>query len=197
LVILADEQTAGRGRMGRGWVAPPGSSLLMSLLLRPSWMSPDDSFTLTMMAGVALCEAVEQAAPLLAAEGMGERVVHRAGNALTDDLGADAYDVVLIAQLVHHFTDEQNRELARRVARALRPGGCYAILDFFRSATPKRARQVPSLFQFYFALTSQSGTWAPQEMASWQEGAELEPRRPIRLRTAPGIGIQAAMKPGR
>ena len=144
-----------------------------------------------------LPEAVEQAAPLLAAEGMGERVVHRAGNALTDDLGADAYDVVLIAQLVHHFTDEQNRELARRVARALRPGGCYAILDFFRSATPKRARQVPSLFQFYFALTSQSGTWAPQEMASWQEGAELEPRRPIRLRTAPGIGIQAAMKPGR
>jgi BirA family transcriptional regulator, biotin operon repressor / biotin---[acetyl-CoA-carboxylase] ligase len=67
LVVLAEEQTAGRGRMRRGWAAPPGSSLLMSLLLRPSWMPPDDSFTLTMMAGVALCEAVEQAAPLMAA----------------------------------------------------------------------------------------------------------------------------------
>jgi hypothetical protein len=36
LVVLADEQTAGRGRQGRAWAAPPGSSLLMSLLLRPS-----------------------------------------------------------------------------------------------------------------------------------------------------------------
>ena len=69
-----------------------------------------------------LPEAVEHAATILAAEGMGERVVHRAGDALSDDLGTDAYDVVLIAQLVHHFSDEQNRELAARVARALRPG---------------------------------------------------------------------------
>jgi BirA family biotin operon repressor/biotin-[acetyl-CoA-carboxylase] ligase len=66
LVILADEQTAGRGRQGRGWAAPPGSSLLLSLLLRPTWMSPGDAFALTMLAGVALCEAVEQAAPLRA-----------------------------------------------------------------------------------------------------------------------------------
>jgi chemotaxis methyl-accepting protein methylase len=54
---------------------------------------------------------------------MGDRVVHRAGNALTDDLGTGAYDIVLIAQVVHHFTADQNRELAERVARALRPGG--------------------------------------------------------------------------
>lgn len=35
LLVLADEQTAGRGRLERTWWAPPGSSLLMSLLLRP------------------------------------------------------------------------------------------------------------------------------------------------------------------
>lgn len=35
VVIIADQQTAGRGRHGRTWVASPGSSLLMSLLLRP------------------------------------------------------------------------------------------------------------------------------------------------------------------
>jgi BirA family biotin operon repressor/biotin-[acetyl-CoA-carboxylase] ligase len=67
LVILADEQTAGRGRQGRAWAAPPGSSLLMSLLLRPSWLSPADIFALTMLAGTALCEAVEQVAPVSAA----------------------------------------------------------------------------------------------------------------------------------
>jgi BirA family biotin operon repressor/biotin-[acetyl-CoA-carboxylase] ligase len=35
LLLVADEQTAGRGRLDRRWHAPPGSSLLMSLLLRP------------------------------------------------------------------------------------------------------------------------------------------------------------------
>jgi BirA family biotin operon repressor/biotin-[acetyl-CoA-carboxylase] ligase len=67
LVILADEQTAGRGRQGRSWAAPPGSSLLLSLLLRPHWLNPADTFSITMIAAVALCEAVEETAPLAAA----------------------------------------------------------------------------------------------------------------------------------
>ena len=36
LVVVADHQTAGRGRLGRTWTAPAGSSLLVSVLLRPS-----------------------------------------------------------------------------------------------------------------------------------------------------------------
>ena len=67
LVILADQQTAGRGRLGRAWAAPPGSSLLLSLLLRPTWLAPADAFCLTMLASVALCEAVEQVMPPRAA----------------------------------------------------------------------------------------------------------------------------------
>ncbi len=67
LVILAEQQTAGRGRMGRAWAAPPGSSLLLSLLLRPIWLAPADAFYLTMLASVALCEAVEQVTPPRAA----------------------------------------------------------------------------------------------------------------------------------
>jgi BirA family transcriptional regulator, biotin operon repressor / biotin---[acetyl-CoA-carboxylase] ligase len=35
VVAVADHQTAGRGRLGRTWVAPPGASLLVSILLRP------------------------------------------------------------------------------------------------------------------------------------------------------------------
>lgn len=142
-----------------------------------------------------LPEAVEQAAPLLAAEGMGERVVHRAGNALTDDLGTEAYDVVLIAQVVHHFSADQNREVAERVARALRPGGVYAVLDSFRPRTASEAGQPGALLEFYFALTSQSGTWAVEEIADWQRAAGLSPRRAIKFRTTPGVGIQAAFKP--
>jgi len=138
--------------------------------------------------------AVEQAAPILAAEEMGDRVVHRVGDALSDDLGSEAYDVVLASQLVHHFDDEQNRDLAARVARALRPGGIYAIIDALRPASAKDAGQLGALLEFYFALTSQSGTWTPQEMASWQRAAGLEPRRVLRLRNAPGVGVQVGVK---
>jgi BirA family biotin operon repressor/biotin-[acetyl-CoA-carboxylase] ligase len=35
IVLVADHQTAGRGRAGRTWVAPPGAGLLLSILLRP------------------------------------------------------------------------------------------------------------------------------------------------------------------
>jgi len=143
-----------------------------------------------------LPEAVEQAAPLLAAEGMGDRVVHRAGDALTTDLGSEAYDLVLIGQLVHHFSEAQNRELAAKVAAALRPGGVLAVLDEFRPHSAKEAGQLGALLEFYFALTSQSGTWAVEEIADWQRQAGLEPRSPIRFRTVPGVGIQAATKPG-
>ena len=140
-----------------------------------------------------LPQAVEAAAPLLEAEGMGDRVVHRAGDALTEDLGTETVDLVLIAQLVHHFSEGQNRELAQRVAAALRPGGVFAVLDEFRPRDAKQAGQLGALLEFYFALTSQSGTWAVEEIADWQRQAGLDPRRPIRFRTAPGVGIQAAV----
>ncbi len=61
LVVVADHQTAGRGRRGRTWSAPAGSSLLVSVLLRPR-LDIGRAHVLTMAAGLALRAAVEQAA---------------------------------------------------------------------------------------------------------------------------------------
>jgi SAM-dependent methyltransferase len=142
-----------------------------------------------------LPQAIEQAAPILAQEKIGDRVVHRAGNALTDDLGTEAWDVVFTAQLVHHFDDATNRELTRRVARALRPGGVFVIQEVTRPISPKHGGQTGALLDLYFALTSEAGTWSYEEMAEWQRQAGLEPKRPIRFRTMPGVGQQVAVKP--
>jgi BirA family biotin operon repressor/biotin-[acetyl-CoA-carboxylase] ligase len=60
LVAVADHQTAGRGRFDRRWDAPPGSSLLVSVLVRVH--STDAAFAFVMAAGVALAEAVETTA---------------------------------------------------------------------------------------------------------------------------------------
>jgi BirA family biotin operon repressor/biotin-[acetyl-CoA-carboxylase] ligase len=66
LVIIAEEQVSGRGRMQRTWIAPPGYNLLLSVLLRPA-LAATESFALTMLAAVALCEAVETATGVQAA----------------------------------------------------------------------------------------------------------------------------------
>jgi BirA family biotin operon repressor/biotin-[acetyl-CoA-carboxylase] ligase len=63
LVVVADEQTAGRGRLGRTWDAPPGSSLLVSVLLRRA----RDPGPVVMAAGVALVDAVREVAGVDAA----------------------------------------------------------------------------------------------------------------------------------
>lgn len=138
--------------------------------------------------------AIAEAAPILAREGMGDRVTHRVGNALTDDLGEDAWDLVLTAQLLHHFDEPTNRALTGRIARALRPGGLFVILEMVRPPAPDRAGQLGCLLDLYFALTSQSGTWSPAEMAGWQRAAGLEPRKPIFLRTAPGAALVVATR---
>jgi BirA family biotin operon repressor/biotin-[acetyl-CoA-carboxylase] ligase len=58
LVAVADHQSAGRGRRGRTWTAPPGSSLLVSVLLR-SRIDTERVHVLTMAAAVALRAAVQ------------------------------------------------------------------------------------------------------------------------------------------
>jgi BirA family transcriptional regulator, biotin operon repressor / biotin---[acetyl-CoA-carboxylase] ligase len=61
-LVTADEQTAGRGRQGRSWVAPPGRALLMSLVLREL----DESHALLpLAAAVAVCEACEASADVV------------------------------------------------------------------------------------------------------------------------------------
>ncbi len=139
--------------------------------------------------------AINYAAPILAKEKMGARIVHRAGNALTEDLGNAAHDFILIASLVHHFDDATNRALMQRVAKALRPGGVVAIVDALRIDAAQKIGQIGGLLDFYFAMTSESGTWSAEEMISWQRDAGLIPRKTIRLRMARDVGVQAAVKP--
>jgi BirA family biotin operon repressor/biotin-[acetyl-CoA-carboxylase] ligase len=59
VVVVADHQTAGRGRAGRTWSAPPGASLLVSILLRPPAPVVD---LCTMAVAVAAAGAVEEVA---------------------------------------------------------------------------------------------------------------------------------------
>ncbi len=57
-VLVAEKQTAGRGRLGRTWTSVPGASLTFSVLLRPASVPPDRRGWLSLLAGVAVASAV-------------------------------------------------------------------------------------------------------------------------------------------
>jgi BirA family biotin operon repressor/biotin-[acetyl-CoA-carboxylase] ligase len=59
LGVVADAQTAGRGRRGRGWFSPRGESVYCSVLLRPANLPSDRAGLLALAAGLAVAEAVD------------------------------------------------------------------------------------------------------------------------------------------
>ena len=63
-VAVAGEQTAGRGRLGRTWSAPPGAALLVSLGFRPTWLAPGHAWRLAASVALAMADAAEDAAGL-------------------------------------------------------------------------------------------------------------------------------------
>ncbi|HET7472112.1 MAG TPA: biotin--[acetyl-CoA-carboxylase] ligase [Candidatus Limnocylindrales bacterium] len=63
-VAVADEQTAGRGRNGRTWTAPPNAGLLLSAGFRPTWLPVDRVWRLAATVSMAMAEAAEEVAGL-------------------------------------------------------------------------------------------------------------------------------------
>ena len=63
-VAVADEQEAGRGRLGRSWAAPTGVALLLSCGFRPSWLPADRVWRLGASVALAMADAAEDAAGL-------------------------------------------------------------------------------------------------------------------------------------
>jgi BirA family transcriptional regulator, biotin operon repressor / biotin---[acetyl-CoA-carboxylase] ligase len=63
-VAVADAQSAGRGRHGRSWLAPPGAALLASIGFRPAWLAPERVWRLAAIVALAMADAAEDVAGL-------------------------------------------------------------------------------------------------------------------------------------
>lgn len=59
LVLMAESQTHGRGRMGRSWASSPGTGIYMSVLLKPK-IQPQRLSQLTLLAGLAVVQAINE-----------------------------------------------------------------------------------------------------------------------------------------
>lgn len=58
-LVIAETQSMGKGRLGRNWISPRGTGIWMSIILRPN-LSPDKAYQLTLLAGIAMCEAIRE-----------------------------------------------------------------------------------------------------------------------------------------
>ena len=61
-VVIAETQTKGRGRLGRTWASPPLRNLYLSIVLRPP-IAVAEAAQLTLVAGVAVAEAIKESVP--------------------------------------------------------------------------------------------------------------------------------------
>ncbi len=116
------------------------------------------------------------------------------GNALTYDFGVEVYDMVLMSNLAHHLTAQQNELVAQKVAKALRGDGVFVINEFIRPELDQKPELVGSSSNLFFGITSTSGNWTTSEIQTWQKRAKLIPQRVKNYLTIPGMAMVGAKK---
>ncbi|HEX8333828.1 MAG TPA: class I SAM-dependent methyltransferase [Segetibacter sp.] len=137
--------------------------------------------------------AVEKAKPILETYKMNDVVKHRSGNILTDEIEEEKYDLIIMASVAHHFTEEENIAVARKAFKALKPGGYFSIIEILRQDKIKlNGDMLGAIGDFFFALSSTSGTWSLDEIMTWQKTAGFQPYTNRKFLSIPGyIAITA------
>jgi len=118
--------------------------------------------------------------------GLADRIRTRVGDLRQDTLGRE-YDLVFVSAICHMLSPEENQDLVRRCAEALRPRGRLVIQDFILESdrtSPKTA----ALFALNMLVGTRAGnSYSKEEYTAWLERAGLRDVRHIRLPGATGL----------
>ncbi|MDB5106839.1 MAG: hypothetical protein JWP91_4528 [Fibrobacteres bacterium] len=118
--------------------------------------------------------------------GISDVVEYREGNILEGiPASTEAWDVALLANILHHFSPDQNLGILRKVHAGLGAGGTVAIWDIERHGEgdrPELGRDASALF---FRLTSTSKCYSARDYGEWLEKAGFRSIRTVRSMLAP------------
>lgn len=124
-----------------------------------------------------LPEALANTGKTIAEAGLSDRISLRRGNFFTDPIG-DGHDVILLFEIVHNHTPDENQQLVRRAADALAPGGVLIVLEDLKREEPDAHNAAFSLAMF---ACSGDRTYSYEEIAGWCAEAGLVNAPAIRL----------------
>jgi ubiquinone/menaquinone biosynthesis C-methylase UbiE len=127
---------------------------------------------------------------IVAEAGMGDRVRHLEGDALSTELGGP-YELVLCFNVVHHLAPEQIVGLFTRIHDCLAPGGSLAVLDAFADPTRSDSAAASFLSMFLFLSSGVQG-YAPDQLYGWLNAAGFGLPRKRAIRRVPGLTLYQA-----
>jgi 2-polyprenyl-3-methyl-5-hydroxy-6-metoxy-1,4-benzoquinol methylase len=133
---------------------------------------------------VDLPAAIEHARRLAEQEGHGDLVSYRSGDLTKDDLGT-GWDVVLLSNILHHFTPDDVRAIIGRAHDALSTDGTVAVWELERPSRAKRPSEGDGVALF-FRLTSSAAAYSGEEYAQWMTDAGFAQIKIVRPRLRPG-----------
>jgi len=133
---------------------------------------------------IDLAAAIPHAIELARRAGLADVVEHRAGDIAEADYGGP-HDVVLLANILHHFLPDANQALLRRAHAALSDEGTVAI---WAAESPRRESKpdIGDTAALYFHLTSSARSFHGDDYAAWAREAGFTDVRAIRPRFSPG-----------
>jgi cyclopropane fatty-acyl-phospholipid synthase-like methyltransferase len=115
-------------------------------------------------------EVVPLAAEYVSKAGVSAQVSLRAGDMLSDDLGS-GYDLIMLNAICHMFSEEQNRDLFRRIRQALAPQGRLVVQDFILNPD-KTGPLHAALFSLNMLVATDGGaSYSEPEYTRWMKAA--------------------------
>jgi SAM-dependent methyltransferase len=124
-----------------------------------------------------LPEALANTGKTIAEWGLSGRISLKHGDFLRDPIG-DGYDVVLLCEIVHNHTPEDNRKLIKQAADGLNPGGVVIILEDLKRADLELHNTAFSLSMF---ACSGDRTYSYEEITGWCSESGLVSAPELRL----------------
>lgn len=139
---------------------------------------------------IDLPAAVEHAKTLAAREGIADIVEYRTGDIRDAELGNDN-DVVLLANILHHFLPEQNLPILKRLRPSMTSDGTIAIWDL-ETPDPDSKPSEGDGAALFFRLTSTALCYSGKQYSLWLREAGFDRIRVVRPRMRPGYILVTA-----
>ncbi len=120
-----------------------------------------------------LPEAVEASLPLAHEAGIDDIVSFQSGDALKDDIGS-GYDLVLVSNLCHHFTKEQNQDFLHRIIASLKKGGTLALYSVTPPDPVNNRNLFSAISSLMFCVNSGGQNYSYTDYICWAKTAGFE-----------------------